>query len=85
MARLSGAELAELAMDARVERVLSTRVRSSAGFVTRRALIHSYIDAGATVETARNGERRLVRPDGVFLTDSGITKLAMDYAVGLVG
>lgn len=36
MARMNGNELAERAMDARIERVLSTPVRLGDGFMTRR-------------------------------------------------
>lgn len=64
----------------RAESALDKSVGNGGRVITRRALVEETIGKGATVQTAKSGERRLTTPDGAYLAESQISKIAMDYA-----
>ena len=64
---------------AKAEAALSKSLVNQGRAISRRSLVEEKIAAGAKIET-RNGERRLMTPDGSYLAESQISKTGMDYA-----
>lgn len=64
----------------RTEKALAANVTNRGRVVSRRDLVNEKVRDGASVVTAKNGERRLTTPDGSYLDEKAIGKTAMDYA-----
>ena len=64
----------------KIQQALDVSVMNQGKPVTRRELIEQKVSAGSTVQTTKDGERRLTAPDGSFLGEDQITKSGMSYA-----
>lgn len=76
-------EATERLRAARDEMALAREVRNKGRRISRKALVDEKVGAGATVETVE-GERRLTDPDGGFIEEKRLGKIAMDYAQRLI-
>ena len=63
---------------------LETNVQSGGVIVKRGDLVKQAVDDGAKIVIAKDGKRRLQKPDGTYRTESQVSKTAMDYADFLI-
>jgi hypothetical protein len=64
----------------RAESALATKMSHNGAVVSRKELVDSLIEDGATVISHPKDGSRLMRPDGAYIEQSRLTKTAMDYA-----
>lgn len=64
----------------KVRKTLDVKMMNQGQAISRRELVERKISEGATIEVSKGGERRLTNPDGSYLGQSQIGKIAIDYA-----
>lgn len=65
---------------AKAEAALKRPMRHNGEEKSRKRIIEGYVDEGATIAISPKGERRIQKPNGVFLDEKQMGKTAMDYA-----
>jgi len=69
----------------RKRKTLEKRIRANGVSTTRKGIIEKLVAEGRTIETSKQGNRRLINDDDVFMDESSLTKTGMDYAEHLIG
>lgn len=64
----------------KVLQVLNTFISNNGIMKPRFQVIEEMVSSGAIVVEHKKDKRRLVKPDGVYLTEFQLSKIAMDYA-----